>query len=81
MADKTWLDKAADQIAQFTPKTGYNVVAVDRMEKPGEALYLVEHYDDAVAAEKARAAHEKKSGNPSYVYGANTRTNVAAMKR
>lgn len=68
MAGKTWIDKASDQIAKFTPKSGYNVVAVDQSERPGEALYLVGHEEDKAAAERLRAAHQKKSGNTTYVY-------------
>lgn len=70
MADKNWIQKAADQVAEFTPKEGYNVVAVDTMERPGEGLYLVDHANDPAAAERIRAAHERKSGNKSYVYPA-----------
>jgi hypothetical protein len=65
-----WLEKALDAKEKMTPDTGFNVVAVDRMERPGEALYLVSHHSDAAAAEKARAAHEKTSGNKTYVYAA-----------
>lgn len=65
-----WIEKAQKQIAKLTPKTGFNVVAVDSYEKPGRALYLVDHFDDEKEAEKARAAHEKKSGDKAYVYAA-----------
>lgn len=70
MAEKNWLEKATEQIAKFTPKTGFNIVGVDRMERPGEALYLVDHASDSGTAEKLRVAHEKKSGNKTYVYAA-----------
>lgn len=80
MADKNWVEKATAQIAEMTPRTGFNVVAVDRMERPGEALYLVNHFTDEGKAEAARAAHEAKSGDKSYVYSSNTKTNASAMK-
>jgi hypothetical protein len=65
---KSWIDAATAQVKELTPKTGFNVVAVDASEKPGDALYLVGHFDDAAAAEKARAAHQAKSKNIAYVY-------------
>lgn len=69
MGADTWVDKAKKQISELTPKAGFNVVAVDGYEKPGEALYLVGHFTDRSAAEKARAAHEKKTKDLTYVYG------------
>ena len=80
MADKNWVEKATAQIAEMTPRTGFNVVAVDRMERPGEALYLVNHFTDEGKAEAARAAHEAKSGDKSYVYSSNTKTNASSMR-
>lgn len=58
------------QIKEFTPPTGFNVVAVDSYEKPGKALYLVGHFDDEDKAESARSAHEKKTRDISYIYSA-----------
>ena len=66
----TWMDAAADQMKQFTPKSGFNVVAVDQMALPGEALYLVDHFDSKDDAEEAAVAYQKKSGDKTYVYGA-----------
>ena len=70
MAKSDWLTAAAEQIKKFTPKSGFNVVAVDRLEVPGEALYLVAHCDEPEEAEQKRSAHQKKSGDPTYVYPA-----------
>lgn len=69
MSDKNWLQAAAEQVKKFTPTKGYNVVAVDRLEKPGEALYLVGHTDDEKEAERMAAAHQKKTGDAAHVYG------------
>lgn len=80
MASKNWIEKASAQIAEMTPKTGFNVVAVDRMERPGEALYLIDHFTDEGKAEAARAAHEAKSGDKTYVYSSKTKTNAASMR-
>lgn len=52
MTDKTWLENALAEIEDLTPKTGYNVVGVDRMGKPGEALYFVAHYENKAQAER-----------------------------
>ena len=65
----TWVAKAIDEVDEFTPATGYNVVGVDTFELPGEGLYLVGHYKTQKGAERARAAHERESGNPTHVYG------------
>lgn len=70
---KSWIQQAQEQIEKLTPKKGFNVVAVDSHESPGEALYLVDHCNDAKKAEKLRTAHEKKSGNKTYVYPARTK--------
>ncbi len=70
MSEKTWIEKGLEQIAEFTPKTGFNVVAIDHYEAPGDAMYLVSHHKDKGEADKARAAHEKKTKDRSFVYGA-----------
>lgn len=70
MSEKSWVEKGLAQVAEFTPKAGFNVVAVDNYDAPGEAMYLVSHHTDKADAEKARAAHEKKSKDKSFVYPA-----------
>ena len=66
----SWLERSAAEVKKFTPASGYNVVGVDRMEKPGEALYLVLHTEDPDEAERVATAHAKKSGNKTHVYKA-----------
>jgi hypothetical protein len=68
--DDSWIVKAGEQIKKFTPKSGFNVVAVDDQELPGEALYLVAHYDDQKEAAQAARAYQAKSGDKTYVYPA-----------
>ena len=66
-----WLENARTSIARFTPNEGegYNVVAVDGFELPGEGLYLVGTYATRAEAEVAAAAHHANSGDKAYVYG------------
>ena|SRR5579859_3007153 len=64
-----WAAKAADEIARHTPSAGHNVVAVDSYETESP-LYLVSSHADLGDAESARAAHEMKTGDRSYVYSA-----------
>jgi hypothetical protein len=67
---ESWIDEAFAQVDQLTPATGFNVVAVDSMELPGEGLYLVSHHATQEEAEAARAAHQAASGDKTYVYAA-----------
>jgi len=66
----SWIDAAFAQIKALTPERGFNVVAVDRQEPPGEGLYLVSHWDNADDAERARRDHCAETGDPAYVYAA-----------
>lgn len=70
MADKSWLEKSAEAIARFMPKAGegFNVVAVDAYEEPGEGLYLVGNFDTEAEADEAAQAHTERSGDKAYVY-------------
>jgi hypothetical protein len=77
----TWIDLAAAQIKKLTPKTGFNVVAVDSYENPGEALYFVDHFDNAEEAEKARATYQKKHKDVAYVYPARKIKNEELSER
>lgn len=47
----TTLETVNKRIAEMTPKTGFNVVGVDRFESVAEALYFVSHHDTRAAAE------------------------------
>ncbi len=67
---KSWITDATNQVRALTPTTGFNVVAVDSHEKPGQALYLVGHFTTKEEAEEARVKHEKSSRNISYIYAA-----------
>jgi hypothetical protein len=68
----SWVKMAAEQIEKFTPKPGggFNVVAVDAYEMPGEALYLVGNYKTEEEANKMARDHARKSGDKAYVYAA-----------
>ena len=58
---------------RFTPKTGFNLVGVDDFERPGEQLYLIDHFPDRDAAEKALAARKKvRPREKVYIYGPDT---------
>jgi predicted RNA-binding protein YlxR (DUF448 family) len=66
--DKSWLELAQQEIKRLTPARGFNVVAVDAYEMPGEGLYLVKHCETEEEAKKVAVAHEKKSKDKTYVY-------------
>lgn len=63
-----WMDKALAEMKAMVPKTGFNVVGVDRMAPAGEALYLVGSTKDKEEAVKMAAAHTKETGNVAHVY-------------
>lgn len=66
-----WLENARTSIARYMPNEGdgYNVVAVDGFEMPGEGLYLVGTYATREEAQVAAEAHHAKCGDKAYVYG------------
>lgn len=43
-----------DEMNEFTPETGFNLVGIDSYEMPGEKLYLIAHFDTLKEAEKAK---------------------------
>lgn len=49
------LDAVAELRREMTPKTGANLVGVDKYEQPQNALYLIDHYDTAALAREAQA--------------------------
>ncbi|KAF6246154.1 hypothetical protein C6990_10530 [Nitrosopumilus sp. b3] len=55
-------DKFKNEKVKLTPKTGFNLVAIDYFADSGEQLYLVEHFDmyqDALNAKKDRKNPEE----------------------
>lgn len=70
MADKSWVEKSSEAIERLMPKTGegFNVVAVDAYEEPGDELYLVGNFETEAEAKEAAEAHTKRSGDKAYVY-------------
>jgi hypothetical protein len=74
MADKSWVERSSEAIERFMPKAGegFNVVAVDAYEEPGDELYLVGNFESEAEAEEAAAAHTKRSGDKAYVYAPET---------
>lgn len=42
-----------------TPETGFNLVEMDDMARPGEALTVLAHYATRAAAERAMADYKK----------------------
>ncbi len=55
-----------DEIARFSPKTGFNVVGEDDFELPGERLFLLGHFATKEEAEAAAQEHREDmalSGN------------------
>lgn len=65
-----WIDAAIEEMEAMTPKTGFNVVGVDRFAPPGEALYLIKHTEDKAEADRIAAEHRTRSGNQAHVYEA-----------
>lgn len=63
------LETVAKQVEEMTPKTGFNVVGVDRFEPVGEALYFVSHHDTRAAAEAVVSTMSQANREDSfYVY-------------
>lgn len=64
------LDKRLAAKKALTPKKGFNVVAVDTFEEPGDELYLVSnHATEAEANEACSARKRSHPHEPCYVYG------------
>jgi hypothetical protein len=52
-----------------TPGKGFNVVGVDRFEKPGDELFVVSHHPTRPEAEKALADWKRKNpGSKGHVF-------------
>ena len=64
MSEEYDLKTVLEEIAKFTPETGYNVCIVDSHAPAGEQLSLVAHFDDLPAAE----AKQKEIGNDAVIY-------------
>lgn len=63
------LDERLAAKKRLTPKSGFNVVAVDTFEPAGDELYLVSHHATRAKAEAKRAAYAKEHPmEPVYVY-------------
>ncbi len=70
MSDKSLFERQNDRIKEMTPKTGFNVVGVDKFEQPGDELYLVKHCKTKEEAEKVVADMTKKHPRDDFhVYG------------
>ena len=71
-----WLESARTSIVRFMPRAGegFNVVAVDSFELPGEGLYLVGDSPSRAEATAAARAHEASSGDRAHVYGPPSRS-------
>ncbi|MBI1828722.1 MAG: hypothetical protein HY222_01625 [Thaumarchaeota archaeon] len=48
-----------DEIKEFTPETGFNLVGIDCFEFPGEKIYLIGHFDTREEAKKEQAKYDK----------------------
>lgn len=70
-----WLESARTSIVRFMAREGegFNVVAVDSFELPGEGLYLVGNYPSRAEATAAARAYEA-SGDRAHVYGPPSRS-------
>ncbi len=64
----SYAQQCADEKAEFTPKTGYNVVEFDDFSPPGEMLTKIGHFDTREEAEKFAKENDSKD-LPVYVYG------------
>lgn len=63
------LKQMFEDMAAHVPESGYNVVAVDDYEVPGEQLFLVSHHEVKAEAEEAAKRFGRQSGLDTYVYG------------
>jgi len=59
--DKTGYDVQVilDEMNEFTPEIGFNLVGIDSYEMPGEKLYLIGHFDTRKKAEKEQTKYDK----------------------
>ncbi|WP_224999931.1 hypothetical protein [Cesiribacter sp. SM1] len=64
------IQKILEQKQKYVPKTGYNVVGVDRYEIPGsdDALFLIAHTHSLQEAEHIRAQYNGNEGITAYIY-------------
>lgn len=60
------LETVAKRVEEMTPKTGFNVVGVDRFEPVEEALYFVSHHETRTAAEAAAKAMSQANVEDSF---------------
>ena len=64
------INKMREDMKRHTPKTGFNVVAVDDFEPAGEQIYLVAHRDTREEAEQAlKDFQAKNKTDKAYIYG------------
>lgn len=65
-------DKMLEAKKAAMPKSGFNLVGVDKFERdPSDALYVIDHYDSREEADDALA--RRAEANPDetlYIYGA-----------
>ena len=67
------LKERIDAKRKLIPTTGFNVVAVDDFELPGEELYLVGHYATRKEAEaELKRFRERNTTDVAYIYGPDT---------
>lgn len=64
-------EKADKLKKSLIPKEGFNVVGVDDFALPDEALYFIEHFDNAEDA-VAKVREKEKAGVKAFVYDPDT---------
>jgi hypothetical protein len=64
-------EKAQKLKKSLIPQEGFNVVGIDTFALPDEALYFIEHYDNAEDA-IAKVREKEKEGIKAFVYDSNT---------
>lgn len=46
-----------DEIGEFTPETGFDLVGIDPFGIPGESLYFIAHFETKEAAKAEQEIH------------------------
>ena len=60
MNEETMIEKLIRKKEEMTPKTGFNVVGIDKFEMPGDELYLIKHVDTKEEAIEVKASSKSK---------------------
>jgi len=62
----SYLNGVLSEVEKNTPGSGFNVCIYDPMERPGEMLTCIGHFDTRKEAEKVKEKHKNETV---YIYG------------